>query len=296
LIVVFFSKTFVEIKCQSFQFSIYSNMSEIKQNEKEQEIQSFTCDEIAFQKNVYEEETKEQIAAVKKVYSVARKTFKLLWNSMIENDQEIDNLKEKVSVGNGEISMKGIQEILYILAGQTNSNKEAITNLILPQEYCFIPGKSNFVDLGSGYGLTLMHAICYTQGLLSSYVGIEVEQSRLRKSQEFAEALGYAGSALTIIQDSFNSLHNPTVKSAMTQGTHFYSFDWVMTEDTRERLASFLCKSAKKKQWKVFVSFWPMRNWKKFGLNDVATCFGKLPRRKMGSQSMTAYFYLNKHI
>ena len=233
------------------------------------------CDEIVLNGDVYESLGAEKTQELKRLYALWRKTCGALWNSMIQNPQEIDALNEKISVGNGELSCKCMSEVIFILQNQ------------LPLEYR-LNGKSHFVDLGSGYGLSLMHTVCETNHTLTSYSGIEVESSRLRGSREFAMRLGYAD-RVTIVQDSFNSFHNPQISSIMTQASHLYSFDWVFSKDTLEKLAGFLTKS---KNWRVFVSYWNAKTWSKYGLDTVAVCAGKIGRRRMHSQSMTAYIYL----
>jgi hypothetical protein len=236
---------------------------------------SSVCNEIALNTDVYEILGGKNTQELKRLYALGRKTFGQLWNSIIENTNEIDELEEKISVGNGELSCKSMAEIVFILQHK------------LPVE-CRLNNQSHFADLGSGYGLALMHTICQTNQTLANYSGIEVESSRLRGSRDFAQRLGYTD-RVTIVQDSFNSLHNPQIYQLMSQATHFFAFDWVFSKDTLEKLAEFLIKSD---TWRVFVSFRNMKIWSRYGLHRVAVCFGKLGRRRMHSQNMTAYVYL----
>lgn len=239
-----------------------------------------TTPEIELKLDVYSDMDSTRVQEIKHVYKVARQTFQKLWNSMITNEEEIDNLNEKISVGNGELSCKSMTEIVYVMEN------------MLPPEFRLNPNKSHFTDLGSGYGLSLMHTICQTNQALQSYSGIEVEESRFIASEKFAKDLNY-DQRVSLLKNSFNSLSDPSILNVMQTTTHFYAFDWVFTLDTIEKLSSFLLSN--RKTWLVLVSFRPPTVWKTFGMDDtVVTCFAKLPRRKMHKQTMTAYFYLNK--
>lgn len=245
--------------------------------------------------NIYTTFSEEEQQELKQVYSIGKKVFGELWNSMIFNEEEIAQLQEKISVVNGEVNKKSLAEIIYVLQFQ------------LPEEFRIIPGTSCFLDAGSGYGLSLCHTICQTKKKTPflKYAGIEIERGRFNQSCLFAKKLNYLNKEkeekdnnkivlpLTLLCDSFNNYEkNPELKSILLQSTHWYSFDWVFTQDTHERLAQFLntyCST-----WKVLVSFHSPIYWKKRGLHEKVECFGKLPGRKMKKQNMTAYFYLNK--
>jgi hypothetical protein len=215
------------------------------------------------------------------VYSIAQKTWKKLWNSMIENEDEIDeNYDEEFSVMNGDLTKKSMTEIIYVLQNQ------------LPEYYKLSEeNNSRFVDLGSGYGLALMNTICLTQCQLESYTGIEIVLGRFEKSQIFATDCRYEACA-TLLLDSYNNHENAQVKQIMNNATHFYSFDPVCSADTLGRLAKQLINHPF--NWRVFVSYKAPIYWTALGLvGKVAICLGKMGDRTKYKQKFTAYIYLN---
>lgn len=199
-----------------------------------------------------------------------RESYKLKFNNDYQSDKRLYEMKEMISVINGEMTPKSVARVCQAF-GHSALDPELRLN-------CNTAANCILTDLGSGTGVTLLRMKLNMQPKYC--YGIEVVEQRARDSQRMYEMLLDKSNALerdllrgcTFLHSSFNDTQAHLV---LLQTTHFFSFDCRFTDDSLTRMAQWLQENS---SWKVLMSFRSLHTWNKCGLTHIKECYLNMNR------------------
>eukprot|EP00741_Cyanophora_paradoxa_P012624 tig00020614_g12197.t1 len=183
-----------------------------------------------------------------------------------------EELNGRVSQGYGEMTLSSVGELLAWLSEPPEEFRAA--GLALGSD-------STFVDIGSGFGKVVFHAVLQCD--VKAAHGVEYVSSRVEAAEKvkrkFFEEYGdrirfFAGDAN--LRPSFDY-------------THIYMYDRIFFEETYEKL----CPKLEESDFSVLVSYRDTAFLRRFGLLHI-DLIHKMSLRSTGRQNFTAYIYRKK--
>ena len=209
-----------------------------------------------------------------------------LGQSLSDTDHALQSTPSSVSTGYGELAAGSMDKLFKWLVYDA------------PDDYR-LNNKSTFLDIGSGFGKAVFHAVLRSN--CSSSIGIEYVESRHEKAKQCMAYLATRWSPsldFSCIPEQYTEIDvenchlyqgdacDRKYNDIINQSTHIYMFDWVFPEETHEKLIPIIDES----NCQIFISYQAKRI-EKLQLNNYSSIH-TIKCSTTGKQSFTATIYL----
>jgi len=188
-----------------------------------------------------------------------------------DSDDDTKNMIKKayrrINIGRGTAEL-GIMDKSAPYGEMTATSMQTLFDLLLTKDKSFsVTKESTFLDIGSGNGKVVIHAMLQLPVFQS--VGVEIDKKRCKLALQSLDALRGTDTFIRL-RDPWCTMINEDVTTwEVFHYSHVYMYDLVFTEETLSAIAILL--NLKASETTVLISYKTKEDWKKAGLTTNFT-------------------------